>query len=201
MFLFFAASATVLYFAAFRERAPVESAVLTDNLVISSTPAGATLSIDGKPLAVLGKEHLSFRVEPNTEHNLVISKEGYNDFILRFVGPATGTKRIDASLIKSEDSLKTDHESEASSSVVADEGSVPLSDKPPMSVAKKRLLRPVIEKSIQGSKDEGSTKQRKRAQMLDDTVETEPRRKIPLPDDDDVRHVPLVDDVTGGPTL
>jgi hypothetical protein len=203
MFLFFTVSATILYFAAFRDRTDQEDVVLTDNLVISSTPAGATLTVDGRLMAVLGKESLSLRVEPNEEHHLVISKDGYRNFVLRFVGSPVGTKRIDASLIKEEmASEKNNSEGLAAETISNGKATMaPASDKADETAASQEQRRPrrsYFRRASGKRKDNRDEEASSKASQspADAPLKIENARKIPLPDDDnqDRRKVPIVDE-------
>ena len=193
MFIFFAASATILYFAAFRDRASPPEPTLTDNLIIFSKPPESILSIDGTQLGMLGGEGLVLRVEPNKEHNLVISKKGYRDFMLRFVGPSSGIKRVDASLIKIEEEASNEEPPEAKpAEVVSDDNPENSDDNRKSAVSKKRDRRTARKKSSGQDDDEANTS------IGDDDAkkvpDTKKRRKIPLLDDVDERRVPIVDE-------
>lgn len=155
---------------------------VTDNLAISCRPPGARLFIDGKERGMIGSESLTLRVTPNENHELVISKDGYRDFTVPFVGPSTETKRIRAVLVKTE-TVTTDKE----------KVEPPSSDVPTVeesSTPEKASSDHVVKggKAPSGSKT-GHERGSHKGRTPDETSKT---RKIPLPDDDEVKRIPVM---------
>lgn len=99
LFLLFAGCAVVLYLLFF-QKSPDREEVAMDNLVVTCDPSEAVLMIDGKELGVIGNEGIAFHVEPNKKHEIVLSKDGYRDYTLPFIGPSSGSKHINAALVK-----------------------------------------------------------------------------------------------------
>ncbi len=100
VFTFFLGCAFVLYLFFFQTPSTTKASSAVDNLTVNCEPSGATLSIDGGELGLVGWGGLSFHVEPNEKHTIVLSKEGYRDYTLPFIGPSKGTKQINALLIE-----------------------------------------------------------------------------------------------------
>ena len=147
-----------------------------DNLVVSCKPPGSRLSIDGKELGLIGSESLTFHVEPNKKHELVISKDGYRDFALPFIGPSTGEKRINAQLIKIETAVAEKDEAKLPSTMVSATEESDLPEKKRVSKKKPRSKKGKKKVRLKRKKPESNKK----------------KRKIPLPDDDEVRKIPVM---------
>jgi serine/threonine-protein kinase len=214
VFLFFLCCSSVVYLFFFRESASEEIPVTGDNLSVHCEPSGATLSVDGKNIGLVGSNGLSLHVKPNREHEIVLSKKGFRDYTLPFIGPSKGTKQIDATLMKNEpagleDAKSTDSETvqkEAIAVKLSTTGKDSLSETDETPITKRRHSKRVV-RNVQptrakpSSPDEtmerpSATKNKMSLPVLEHKPSTiaENKRKIPLPDDD-VRKVPLVDDL------
>jgi hypothetical protein len=148
---------------------------------------------------MLENESLSLHVEPNQKHELILSKTGYQDYTLPFVGPATGMKRVDATLRKIEpEQIDTAVEE------VRDEATEP--SKMRFTDSKKHT--PRYQRKKIGRKSSTAIPQNTSASM--DKLESdksvsiesskslrslpEERHRMPLIDDENKRVIPLVDD-------
>ncbi len=198
LFLLFVACVGVVYFLFFAKPATEPSSTATDNVIVSCNPAGSTLTVDGEPLGTLGDSPLALRVEPNEKHEIVLSKKGYEKYTLPFIGPVTGAKRIDATLIKIEPDLSFSAANKAEGDV--DESAMmEYSDTP----AKRRhsRLSNIRKKSARPSKKKRATDDVQSKKSKVKLVETEGSgaqltekvKKVPLIDEDR-KTIPLVDD-------
>ena len=105
---FLIGSLAVLYFFMTRENARGDYVPEAENLVVSCNPVGAMLTVDGIQIGRVGNGQLSLHVEPHEKHEVILSKNGYIEFVLPFVGSSTEVKRIDTTLKRIEpDAAKT----------------------------------------------------------------------------------------------
>lgn len=185
IFAMFIGCATVLYFV-FRDPPAKEVVTVTDNVIVTCNPMGAKLTIDGKELGLIKKNNVALRVEPNKEHEIVLSKEGYRNYSLPFIGPATGSKQINATLIKIETKSKSIDSDTQDSSIKSGTENNPFKRGSHRKAGRKKALR----SENQMNDNNAETKNKASAPPYN----TEKQRKIPLPDDDDMRKIPLDDD-------
>ncbi|MBN2527673.1 MAG: serine/threonine protein kinase [Deltaproteobacteria bacterium] len=149
MFLFIAVVAGILYWVTVKDTpSPTTTAELAlgDNVLVSSNPPGAVLTIDNDEMGVINAEGLAFHVAPNKEHHLVISKKGYRNFSIQFIGPADGTKMIAATLVKTESQTSN---SNSEFEMETEDGSIK-KNRPAVSF-KKRFHRPLPKKTMSSS--------------------------------------------------
>ncbi len=177
------AVAVGLYFLVFRvSSSTTQNVKVMDNLVINCEPAGSRLSIDGKELGMIGTKSLALYVEPNKNHELVISKDGYRDFALPFIGPSNGIKRIYATLIKTVTAVAEKDEGEPQST----KGPPPEESAPTEEELRAHSTKTKITSS-RAKKDRKKAREKQKPPEV--TIE---KRKIPLPDDDAVRKIPIM---------
>ena len=171
-------------------REETKPATTMDNLVVSCTPPESRLFINGKELGMIGEESLSFHVAPNEKHEIRLSKKGYHDFTLPFIGPSDGQKKINAILVRDETAKVP--------SMASTEDAQPKDD-PIAEAATPDSVRTTGKKWSRSKDRKFKRKPQKAAPAKAESSEpkksvTKPRRKIPLPDDNGGRRVPVVVD-------
>ncbi len=77
---------------------PKRAAPARSNLLVTSTPPGAEVFIDGETRGRTSAAGASLRIEPGVEHDLLIRLEGYYDYRISVVGESFGQRLIDAHL-------------------------------------------------------------------------------------------------------
>ena len=192
LFLLFAACAAIVYFL-FAGNSSRNEETAVDNLIISCNPADAMLSIDGKELGLVGGEGIALHVEPSKEHEIVLSKDGFRKYTLPFIGPASGSKHVNAALIKIEEKplVKEEplvNEESHSSASSADDGALEESSQP----QKRKKDRKKKRRSSGISETASSPGSTSRTEQ-NFSLGQEENRKIPLPDDEE-RKIPLGED-------
>jgi hypothetical protein len=156
------------------------------------------LSVNGQEIGIIGNEGISLRIEPNQKHNIVVSKKGYKDYSLPFIGPSMGAKLIRARLIP----VEVEH------SVVAGDGSsaasvdtagqldaqggkaltAPVASPGP---AQRRWVKKDASPTVPGT--EAAAAPAPEEKPKDSAAEEAGKRKVPLPDDAR-RRVPILDE-------
>jgi serine/threonine protein kinase len=183
----------------------------TANLQIFSSPADAVATLNHRKLGSVGEKGLRLHIAENRNHTLTISKKGYEDYSLSFMGPSNTLKRIDAVLVPASavptasDSMDASGDTDTGLNTTQKEfnpGSAPSShasgarkNRPTVRthVKKKTAVRraPVI------SAGDGAETVHKPTGKKEKSINIDPSgtsRKVPLPDDDvTTRRVPLVD--------
>ena len=202
VFLLFSVCAVIVYFLFVGESSRSEETAV-DNLIIACDPPDAMLSIDGKELGLIGSEGIALHVEPGKEHEIVLSKDGFRKYTLPFIGPVSGSKHVNAALIKREEkpiatetppakeASLAEEESRTSLSITDDRADTELSQ--PQERKKRERKRKRHASGIsETSGGLGGKSSRTEGKF---SLGQEENRKIPLPDDDE-RKVPLVDETS-----
>jgi eukaryotic-like serine/threonine-protein kinase len=201
--LLFVGCAVVFYLLFIREPSSPEDqqneSIVTDNLTVTCDPPDSKLSIDGKELGLVGEGGLVLHVEPNKKHEIILSKKGYRNYTLPFIGPTTGAKRIDATLIKLEASLsdsEADNSAKPESLKLVSSGGRPIKSADDEDTTKKRSRS--RRRSTTDEKDDAIDPAEKKREKPTIPLGGGAGRKIPLPDDDEDRKIPIVDDDISG---
>ncbi|MCU0664737.1 MAG: protein kinase [Myxococcota bacterium] len=204
MFLFFAACTVVVYLLFFRGQGGGERKPAIDNLIVQCDPNGALLSVNGRELGAIGPEGISLRVEPNQKHEIVISKKGYNDYVLPFMGPTDGAKVVNASLMKSEEEPSVaevkppdTNPAAVNSEMVFDGGNEPVAPASETGGSRpfgRRVKRPAISKGPpKGAQTTQKPPTTETPKQNPAALQDSKKRKIPLPDDNGHR-IPILGD-------
>jgi serine/threonine protein kinase len=184
----------------------------TANLQIFSNPADAVATLNHRKLGSVGAKGLKLHIAENRKHTLTISKAGYEDYSLSFVGPSNTLKRIDAVLVPASAVPTASDSMDASGGMDTglnttekkpDPGSLPSSHASGTRTGRSTVRTHVKKKEtavrrapVIPARDDAETMQKPTAKK-EKSVKIDPSgasRKVPLPDDDvATRRVPLVD--------
>lgn len=80
-----------------------QRAASADNLLVTSSPSGAEIFVDGEPRGKTTAAGKSLRIEPGVEHDLLIRLDGHYDYRMSVIGESFGRRRIDARLFVAPD--------------------------------------------------------------------------------------------------
>ena len=186
-------------------------AMAAANLQIFSSPADAIATLNHRKLGIVGAKGISLHIAENQKHTLTISKPGYEDYSLSFVGPSNTLKRIDAVLLPvaavptASDSMDasggTDtglNATEKNSAQGSASSSRPSGSRTNRSAVRTHVKRETSVKRapVIPTEDDAETMQKPTSKKTKsvDIDRSGTSRKVPLPDDDvATRRVPLVD--------